>query len=1469
MKKILLFLLICVCISTITFGQRNITINATSTTNGAWVFAAGTYTFTPSADNATIRNTDIQDRLLGTGSVAVAGNVVITTAGGGAQAGNVTESGVATITAATTSTTQLSFTINAAGNITISNAINLTPASSTAIRPGTNISFTSASGTISISAAITASGGDYSSATTATAGAGGSITLTATTGNILVGAITTIGGATTSTNNNPRTGGAGGDITLSAPAGNISVTGAQIVSGGSTNTGGSGTKTGGAGGDISFSGNTGITLTAGLTSNGGTGDVNGAEGNFNMNDGNSTVTAGGINDGQTAGVINGGILTKTGAGTFLMAGTNTYTGGTVISGGALSIGADANLGNAAGGITFSNGATLKTTGTFNSTARAIVLNAGGGTLNLTPSLTLTGAISGGGGLSTGGSDLILNRAAGNNAIGTININSNRVFVFTGLNNINGSTINVANGATLDFAFGSSSPTNTMVFASGACLANRSGTLTVSTANLTFPSTGTMIFNNDDLATTAIVVNGNYPTLTGNLDIQVGGGNATVGTTTLNGIVAGGFGINKTSTGILTLAGLNTYTGTTTVTAGTLKAGVATTGANGAFGNASAVTMASASGAILDITGFNNTIGSLTGGNATEHITLGAATLTIGSNNTSPAAFGGNIAGTGALTKIGTGTLTLSGLNTYTGITTISNGTVSINTLQNVSGGASSLGAPTSVANGTISIAGTGILQYTGAGSTSDRAFTLTGSGATLDASGSGAFNLSGGGIGGATFGLNLTGNSVGILSGVIATTSGTLTKNGTGTWSLFGLNTYTGKTTINTGALNITTIQNVSGGASSLGAPTSVANGTIDLGGTATLRYSGAGNTSNRVINLTGSGATIDAATAAGLILNGNITGTNTNLVITITGVGSCTVAGAINTGAASVTHTLGTLNVNGTNTFTGGFIQNSGALNINNSSALGTVASTFTFNGGLINNTSGGPITTNNHPIIINYYDLVFTGTNSLNLGTGTLTLNDANLDITVNANTLTYGGAFDLGLKSLAKYGPGTLSFGSNGVVMYSLSINAGTLISTSANLVLKNAFGNNATFNHNNGTVTFNSASTLVIGGSVVTTFNNATINSTTGVQLNQDATINGVLSFVAGKFSSITSNMLTLGSAASATGANSSTYVNGPMKKIGNTTFEFPVGNATLYRPIEVSALSASSTIRAEYFAANPHTAFGNTVSGGLNQVSACEYWTLTEPVGINGIVKLNFGGSCNAVPYVTDASALRVAHWSGAQWDNLGNDGSATLTSVKATIGSTFSPFTIGTTNGDLNPLPVKISSIRAYEKTNGIQIDWTAYNEDKLLNYIVERSANGVDFVAIGSVAARNQPGDQRYGFFDATPLPGVNFYRLKNVDLDSKFGYSNIVKINLDKNDHTITLYPNPVRNGIVSFQSSNLAKGTYDVKLFNAAGQQVYAQKISHTGGAINQTIQLPAGARSGMYSLQLDHDGEKLISKTFIVQ
>jgi hypothetical protein len=301
-----------------------------------------------------------------------------------------------------------------------------------------------------------------------------------------------------------------------------------------------------------------------------------SSGTVSIANGQTLTVGNGVANGVISdGTSSNGILVESGVGHLLtLTGNNSYGGVTTISGGTVSVTnvtttGNQNLGN--GGIIFDTGGTLLNTGSgAQSTAKAITLNSGGGVITMAgPTMTLAGTISGGGGLTSGGSDLILNPSSTAN-IGTMTVNSGRVFIDAATALGNSAVFHISSGATLDFAYAAGTPANTMVFASGACLANRSGsTITANTANMTFPATGTMIFNQDDLASTAITVSGAYPALTGPLTIQVGGSNPTVGTVTLSGAISGGGGLTKTSTGTLILSAANSYAGGTTVSEGTL------------------------------------------------------------------------------------------------------------------------------------------------------------------------------------------------------------------------------------------------------------------------------------------------------------------------------------------------------------------------------------------------------------------------------------------------------------------------------------------------------------------------------------------------------------------------------------------------------------------------------------------------------------------------------------------------------------------------------------------------------------------------------------------------------------------------------------------------------------------------------------------------------------------------------------
>jgi autotransporter-associated beta strand protein len=369
-----------------------------------------------------------------------------------------------------------------------------------------------------------------------------------------------------------------------------------------------------------------------------------------------------------SGQISGtGSLTQMGVNTVTLGNAaNNYAGGTTITGGTVSISADSALGT--GPLTFDNGGRLLMTGSTITDNRLITVQSGGGVMSQSgPTVTLNGPLTGPGTLSVSGNDFIL-APTGTNTLGSLHeTGGNRVFVSTAGAlgaGTNLTSINMAGitGSVLDFQNSApTNPQNAMVFGSGSSLTARNNGgypgLTVSTTNVTFPTSGTMVFNRDSgaagTATQPIVINGDYPMLTGPLTIALGGGTGTAvtGPVTLNGAIndgGSGFGLtvssaNVNSLGSLTLNGTNGYTGDTILNFGSL-----TIGTNGDLGD----------------TGPGN------GGLYAGAITINGSLNNAASVNQT---WSGQITGPGSLTQNGTGTLYLDGANTYSGATLVNAG----------------------------------------------------------------------------------------------------------------------------------------------------------------------------------------------------------------------------------------------------------------------------------------------------------------------------------------------------------------------------------------------------------------------------------------------------------------------------------------------------------------------------------------------------------------------------------------------------------------------------------------------------------------------------------------------------------------------------------------------------------------------------------------------------------------------------
>jgi len=397
----------------------------------------------------------------------------------------------------------------------------------------------------------------------------------------------------------------------------------------------------------------------------------------------------------------------------------------------------------------------------------------------------------------------------------------------------------------------------------------------------------------------------------------------------------------------------------------------------------------------------------------------------------------------------------------------------------------------------------------------------------------------------------------------------------------------------------------------------------------------------------------------------------------------------------------------------------------------------------------------------------------------------------------------------------------------------------------------FNSATAFNERTGSVTFNGTVAQTIFDNAIAageTFCNLVINNAAGVTLGGTATYNVNISgttvglnLTSGLLTTSTSNLIVVNSGAVATNYSSTSYVDGPIRKIGAQAFIFPTGKAGRYARIAIGVPTVSSTYTAEYFA-NP---FSNTTSMAITptpvlmNVSTMEYWQLDRTGTGNATVTLYWEDAAWSGIIDCTSSDLRVAHWNGAAWEN-NNDvvtttagcvGSAAGT-VKTTANVTsFSPFTFGSTKG-INPLPIELLSFTAVPNKNKVDLNWVTASEINNDYFNIERSVDGINFETVNTTdGAGNSTSIINYYSVDANPYNGLSYYRLKQTDFNGNTSYSQTVPVEFNSaDDFAFDIYPNPAGNENININiiSSQLVSDAY-INFYDVTGKKIYSTTIT----------------------------------------
>jgi hypothetical protein len=327
-------------------------------------------------------------------------------------------------------------------------------------------------------------------------------------------------------------------------------------------------------------------------------------------------------------------------------------------------------------------------------------------------------------------------------------------------------------------------------------------------------------------------------------------------------------------------------------------------------------------------------------------------------------------------------------------------------------------------------------------------------------------------------------------------------------------------------------------------------------------------------------------------------------------------------------------------------------------------------------------------------------------------------------------------------------------------------------------------------------------------------------------------------------------------------NANSYVFGNLYRDLNGAigaYDFPVGTATLYQRANIDFTSTTTipTLQSRFDTWGAPALHTNGLSDCATTFNLPDenmgYWTINASADPNS-------GTYNATLYCNGATnTAGVAGWTvekssdaGATWVLSGTcDGTSTATIVKRNGMNGFSLFAAAQAS---TPLPIQLLNFNGYVIGEENYLSWETQSEHNASHYLVEKSRTGEDFVGFSTIEADgNSTSLLKYETIDPSPYFPITYYRLKQVDLDGNYEYSQTIEISSISTSKLLVnaLYPNPTSGE--SYLNFSLPKNQLvKVNVRDVSGKIIYTKEME---GLQSNSIVLPSDEWSnGMYLVQL---------------
>lgn len=393
-------------------------------------------------------------------------------------------------------------------------------------------------------------------------------------------------------------------------------------------------------------------------------------------------------------------------------------------------------------------------------------------------------------------------------------------------------------------------------------------------------------------------------------------------------------------------------------------------------------------------------------------------------------------------------------------------------------------------------------------------------------------------------------------------------------------------------------------------------------------------------------------------------------------------------------------------------------------------------------------------------------------------------------------------------------------------------------------------------------YNGTAAQVTGTGLPATVNNLTIDNSAGVTLSAATTVTNALTLTSGNVT-LGANDLTVGSTS---GGSTSSHVftnsTGYLKTafVGGDTKTFPIGaSATSYDPLSITPANAVT------FGAKVKAALSNTAGTKDPTLILKKEWDLS-PSATPGATNLAFtadaaslNASDGAFTFPAAGSAV-LGHWNSmtnAYDANIAASFSGTTWTITGYTGS-FSPF-IAAAPGAVLSIALQNLTVKGHSTTN--IVSWATASEKNNATFNIERSADGQDFATIGTVKGNGTTTDvSTYAFTDNAPLAGINYYRLRSIDMDGKATLSKMVSIlNSKTTTGILKAYPS-VSTAVLTVDV--VTEGIATLNIMDITGKIVLTKTLKDTGFSSNPID--VSGLSNGVYVLMFKSASVQTVQK-----